>query len=147
MKLRAHAVMLAAVGALSAPGAALACTQNPNPDLRPWGQRVAGSNPMFVGTVTEIRGEDGEIWTEAPKCKTAASSPACEAFYYSFVNVVFTVELPINGDLRLGDSFVVEQGRMSDCRIEFRIGQRWLFAGNFLESPSMYLNEVREGLN
>ena len=45
-----------AVAVLAMPSAALACTPNPDPDLRPWGERVAGSSPMFVGTVIEIRG-------------------------------------------------------------------------------------------
>jgi hypothetical protein len=136
--------LLAAAFALT-PAAALGCMPNPDPDLRPWGERVAGSNPMFIGTVTEIRGQNGEVWTETPKCKTIDAE--CEAFHYGLASVVFTVELPINGDLRLGDFYIIEQGRMSDCRIEFRLGQRWLYAGFVLDSPSMYLNEAREGLN
>lgn len=127
--------------------AALACTPNPDPDLRPWGQRVAGSDPMFVGTVVEIRGEGGQVWTQPPTCETPGANPECEAYHRGFADVVFTVELPITGDLKLGDAFVVEQGHGSDCMVEFRIGQRWLFAGNLNESPSMYLNEAREGLN
>lgn len=138
--------LLAVVLALS-PATALACTPNPNPDLRPWGQRVEGSDPMFIGTVTEIRGADGQVWTEEPKCKTPGQNAECEAFYYGFADVVFTVELPINGDLKLGDEFVIDQGHGSDCRVQFGIGQRWLFAGNFNDSPSMYLNQAREGLN
>ena len=140
-------MLLAGLMALLTPATALACTPNPDPDLRPWGQRVEGSNPMFIGTVTEIRGADGQVWTTAPTCETRGANPECEAFHYGFADVVFTVELPINGDLKLGDSYIIEQGRGSDCRVEFGLGQRWLFAGYFNDSPSMYLNEAREGLN
>ncbi len=133
-----------AVVALAMPSAALACTPNPDPDLRPWGERVAGSSPMFVGTVTEIRG-GGYVWTVAPTCETRGANKECEAFHYGIGEVVFAVELPIAGEL--GKTFVVEQGHGSDCMVEFGLGQRWLFAGNFNESPSMYLNMAREGLN
>jgi hypothetical protein len=102
---------------------------------------------MFIGTVTEIRGENGEVWTTAPKCKGPGVSAECDAFLYGLATVVFTVELPINGDLKLGDSYLIEQGFGSDCRIPFALGQRWLFAGNLIDSPSMYLNMAREGLN
>lgn len=140
-------VLIASLAAVAGCGQVLACTPNPDPDVRPWGERIAGSDPMFVGTVVEIRGSGGEVWTEAPTCETRGATPECEAFHYGTGEVVFAVELPIAGDLKLGDAFVVEQGHGSDCMVEFRIGQRWLFAGNFNESPSMYLNEAREGLN
>jgi hypothetical protein len=78
-------------------------------------------------------------------CATRGANPECEAFHYGSGEVVFAVELPIAGDL--GKTFVVEQGHGSDCMVEFGLGQRWLFAGNFNESPSMYLNMAREGLN
>jgi hypothetical protein len=143
--MRALAVAVMVVPALT--GAALGCTPNPNPDLRPWGERIAGSDPMFVGTVIEIRGKDGQVWTEEPVCETAGANAECEAFHYGLGEVVFAVELPINGDLVLGDRFVVEQGHGTDCRVQFGLGQRWIYAGNFNESPSMYLNMAREGLN
>jgi hypothetical protein len=143
----AFRLIVAGLAGLSGCSAALACTPNPDPDLRPWGQRVTGSNPMFVGTVVEIRGAGGQVWTEPPTCETPGANAECEAYHWGLADVVFAVELPIIGDLKLGDAFVIEQGHGSDCRIEFRIGQRWLFAGNFNESPSMYLNEAREGLN
>jgi hypothetical protein len=53
--------------------------------------------------------------------------------------VVFDVEVPISGITE--PTFTVEQGHQTDCRVEFGLGQRWLFAGNFNESPSMYLNQ------
>ena len=137
-----HAV-LAGLIALALPGAALACTPNPDPDLRPWGERVAGAPLMFVGTVTEIRGREGHVWTETPTCETRGANAECEAFHYGFSDVVFTVELPIAGDLKLGDAFIVEQGHGSDCMIEFRLGQRWIYVDHFNDSPSMYLNEAR----
>jgi len=125
------------------PAAAFACTPNPDPDLRPWGERVAGAPLMFVGTVTEIRGRDGQVWTATPACETRGATKDCEAFHYGLSDVVFAVELPIAGDLKLGDAFVVEQGHGSDCMIEFRIGQRWIYVDDFNDSPSMYLNEAR----
>jgi hypothetical protein len=94
---------------------------------------------MFVGTVMEIRGEDGTVWRREPECGSASATTECEAFNHGLATVVFEVELPIAGVT--GTSFSVEQGRGTDCRIEFGLGQRWLFAGNLLESPSMYLNE------
>jgi hypothetical protein len=119
---------------------ALACTPNPDPDLRPWAQRVKGANPMFIGTVVEIRGADGQVWLDPPACETAGATPECEAYHYGYpVTVVFEVEVPMNGVTE--PTFTVEQGRGSDCRIEFGLGQRWLFAGNFIDSPSMYLNQ------
>jgi hypothetical protein len=139
--------LLAGLAALLTPAAALACTPNPDPDLRPWGQRVAGAPLMFVGTVTEIRGREGHVWTEAPVCETRGANKECEAFHYGLSDVVFTVELPIAGDLKLGDSFIVEQGHGSDCMIEFGLGQRWIYVDHFNDSPSMYLNMAREGLN
>ena len=138
-------LLLAGLMAVALPGAALACTPNPDPDMRPWAERVAGSSPMFVGTVTEIRGAEGQVWTTAPVCETPGATKECEAFHYGISDVVFTVELPIAGEL--GKTFVIEQGHGSDCMVEFGLGQRWLFAGNFNDSPSMYLNEAREGLN
>jgi hypothetical protein len=117
----------------------LGCTPNPDPDLRPWKERVAGSSPMFIGTVVEIRGEDGTVWQVAPECETPGATRECEAFHYGFATVVFEVELAIAGVAEA--TFTVEQGRGSDCRVEFGLGQRWLYAGNFLESPSMYLNQ------
>jgi hypothetical protein len=138
--------LLAAVLVLF-PATVLACTPNPDPDLRPWGERVAGAPLMFVGTVTEIRGSEGHVWTETPKCESRESTRECKAFHLGFSDVVFTVELPIAGNLKLGDSFVVEQGHGSDCMIEFRPGQRWIYVDHFNDSPSMYLNEAREGLN
>ena len=139
--------LLAACILLTLPTAALACTPNPDPDMRPWGHRVSGASPMFIGTVVEIRGKDGQAWTAPPKCEWAEATKECSAFNFGFNEVVFAVELPINGDLKLGDAFIVEQGHGSDCMVEFRVGQRWLYAGNLNESPSMYLNEAREGLN
>jgi hypothetical protein len=118
---------------------ALGCTPNPDPDLRPWKERVAGSSPMFIGTVVEIRGADGQAWRQEPACETRGANEECEAFHYGFVSVVFDVEVPINGITE--PTFTVDQGRGSDCRIEFGLGQRWLFAGNFNDSPSMYLNQ------
>jgi hypothetical protein len=118
---------------------ALACSPNPNPDLRPWKERVAGSDPMFIGTVTEIRGADGQVWRAEPRCETRGANKECEAFHYGFATVVFEVEVPINGIT--GPTFVLEQGRGTDCRIEFGLGQRWLYAGFFIDSPSMYLNQ------
>lgn len=119
--------------------AALACTPNPDPDMRPWKDRVAGSSPMFIGTVVEIRGEGGEVWLDPPVCETPGATKECEAFHYGLPTVVFEVEVPINGISET--TFTIEQGRGSDCRIEFGLGQRWVFAGNFNDSPSMYLNE------
>jgi len=131
--------IIAAIAAL-VPQAALACTPNPDPDMRPWAQRVSGSNPMFIGTVVEIRGADGQVWLDQPKCETPGATKECEAFHYGYpVTVVFEVEVPINGVSE--PTFIVEQGRGSDCRVEFRLGQRWLYAGNQNDSPSMYLNE------
>jgi hypothetical protein len=118
---------------------ALGCSPNPDPDLRPWKERVVGSSPMFIGTVVEIRGADGDVWQVAPECETPGATKECEAFYYGLGTVVFEVELPIAGITE--PTFTVEQGRGSDCRLEFGLGQRWLFAGNYLESPSMYLNQ------
>lgn len=129
--------MVVAVAALL-PQAALGCSPNPNPDLRPWAQRVAGSNPMFIGTVVEIRGADGQVWIDEPRCETPGASKECDAFYYGFATVVFAVEVPINGLTE--PTFTLEQGRGSDCRIEFGLGQRWLYAGQTIDSPSMYLN-------
>jgi hypothetical protein len=118
---------------------ALACTPNPDPDMRPWKDRVAGSSPMFIGTVVEIRGEGGEVWVDPPECETPGATKECEAFHYGLSTVVFEVEMPING---IADTtFTIEQGHGSDCMVEFRLGQRWLYAGNFNDSPSMYLNE------
>ena len=134
-----RSLILAALLLTGAIVPALGCTPNPNPDLRPWKERVAGSSPMFIGTVMEIRGEDGTVWQVAPECETPGANKECEAFNYGFNEVVFEVELPIAGVTER--TFTVEQGHGSDCRIEFRLGQRWLFAGNMLESPSMYLNE------
>jgi hypothetical protein len=130
----ALALLLAVV-----PQVALACTPNPDPDMRPWKERVAGSSPMFIGTVVEIRGAGGEVWHEAPTCETRGATKECEAYHYGSATVVFDIEVPINGVT--DPIFTVEQGHGSDCMVEFRLGQRWLFAGNFNESPSMYLNE------
>lgn len=132
--------LLASMIALCLPATALACTPNPDPDLRPWAERVAGSSPMFIGTVVEIRGQDGRSWTEPPVCETRGANTDCEAFHYGTSDVVFTVELPIEGEL--GATFVVEQGHGSDCLLEFGLGQRWLFAGNSNELPSLYLMDV-----
>jgi len=118
---------------------ALACLPNPDPDLRPWKDRVAGSSPMFIGTVIEIRGEDGTVWKVPPKCETTGATKECEAFYFGLATVVFEVEVPINGVTE--PTFTVEQGHGMDCRVQFDLGQRWLYAGNFNESPSMYMNE------
>lgn len=129
---------IAALVLAAAPQAAIACTPNPDPDLRPWKEKVAGGK-MFIGTVVEIRGEDGTVWTVEPKCETMGATKECEAFFYGMATVVFDVEVPINADY--GPTFEVEQGRGMDCRIEFRLGQRWLYIGNFNDSPSMYLNQ------
>ena len=136
-------MFLATVIALS-PVTALACEPNPSPDLRPWAQRVAGSDPMFIGTVAEIRGEDGQVWNKEPVCVTLSATRECEAFHYGFNTVVFAIEVPITG--KLGETFEVEQGHGTDCRLEFYLGQRWIFAGNFIDSPSMYINDTLTGL-
>jgi hypothetical protein len=130
---------LLALGLVVLSQPALACTPNPDPDLRPWKERVAGSSPMFIGTVIEIRGEQGEVWLDPPACETPGATRECEAFNYGLASVVFDVEVPISGVI--GPTFTVEQGRGMDCRVEFRLGQRWLYAGNWNESPSMYMNE------
>lgn len=94
---------------------------------------------MFIGTVVEIRGADGQVWTDTPECETRGATKECEAFHYGFSTVVFDVEVPISGITE--PTFTIEQGHGSDCMVEFRLGQRWLFAGNQNDSPSMYLNE------
>jgi hypothetical protein len=139
MEFRVSRLVLAALLLVGTMVPALGCTPNPNPDLRPWKERVAGSSPMFVGTVVEIRGANGEVWQEPPECETRGANEECEAFHYGFVTVVFDVEVPISGITEA--TFTVDQGRGSDCRIEFGFGQRWLYAGNFIDSPSMYLNQ------
>ena len=128
-----------AVLLVNLPQMALACTPNPDPDMRPWKDRVAGSSPMFIGTVVEIRGAGGEVWREPPACETRGATKDCEAYHYGSATVMFEVEVPINGTTE--PTFSVEQGHGSDCMVEFGLGQRWLYAGNFNESPSMYLNQ------
>lgn len=134
-------IVIAALVALP-PQAGLACTPNPDPDLRPWKQRVAGSSPMFIGTVIEIRGQNGHVWKVAPECETRGASKECEAFFFGPAIVVFDVEVPIAGVRE--PTFLIEQGFGTDCRVRFDLGQRWLFAGNMNESPSMYLNESHD---
>ena len=134
-----HAIAAGVVLAFLVPQAALACTPNPDPDMRPWKDRVAGSSPMFIGTVVEIQGADGHVWHDPPVCETPGANKECEAYHYGLATVVFEVEVPINGVTE--PTFAIEQGHGSDCMVEFRLGQRWLFAGNLNESPSMYLNE------
>jgi hypothetical protein len=134
-------VLVAVVVGVAGSGGALACSPNPNPDLRPWAERVAGASPLFVGTVTEIRSSLGYVWTVPPKCETPGATPECVEFSDGFNDVVFTVEVPISADVERGDSFVIAQGHGSDCRVEFGLGQRWIYAGNTIESPSMYLNQ------
>jgi hypothetical protein len=134
-----HWIALAAFALVALPQAALACTPNPDPDMRPWKDRVAGSSPMFIGTVVEIRGADGQVWLDTPECETRGATKECEAYHYGSGTVVFDVEVPIIGITEL--TFTIEQGHGSDCMVEFRLGQRWLYAGNLNESPSMYLNE------
>ena len=134
-----RSIIVGALALVALPQAALACEPNPNPDMRPWKDRVAGSSPMFIGTVVELRGADGQVWRDAPDCPRARASKECEAFNNGSATVVFDVEVPIHG---IADStFTIEQGFGSDCRVRFDLGQRWLFAGNFNESPSMYLNQ------
>src|SRR5690349_20218401 len=108
-----------AASALVLTQGALACTPNPDPDMRPWAQRVAGANPMFIGTVVEIRSENGQAWQEEPKCETMGATKECEAFFYGFATVTFEVEVPINGVSE--PTFTIEQGRGTDCRVEFRL--------------------------
>ena len=61
-----RSIIVGAMALVALPQAALACTPNPNPDMRPWKDRVAGSSPMFIGTVVELRGADGQVWLDAP---------------------------------------------------------------------------------
>ena len=134
-----RSIIVGALALVALPPAALACEPNPNPDMRPWKDRVAGSSPMFIGTVVELRGADGQVWRDAPDCPRASASKECEAFNNGSATVVFDVEVPIHGIAN--STFTIEQGFGSDCRVRFDLGQRWLFAGNFNESPSMYLNQ------
>src|SRR6478735_4657217 len=75
-----RSIIVGAMALVALQQAALACEPNPNPDMRPWKDRVAGSSPMFIGTVVELRGADGQVWLDAPDCPTAAANKECEAF-------------------------------------------------------------------
>lgn len=128
-----------------APATTLACEPLPTFDPRPWAERVAGADPLFIGKVVEIRGETGRVWDKEPVCPVLDATPECAAFHYGFNIVVFAIEVPITG--KLGERFEVEQGRGTDCRLEFYLGQRWIFAGNSIDSPSMFINDTLRGLN
>ena len=92
-----RSIIVGAMALVALAQAALACEPNPNPDMRPWKDRVAGSSRMFIGTVVEIRGADGQVWLDAPDCPTASANKECQAFNYGFPTVVFDVEVPIHG--------------------------------------------------
>jgi hypothetical protein len=134
-----RSIIISLIALVVLPAPALACTPNPNPDMRPWKHRVAGSSPMFIGTVVELRGVDGQVWLDPPDCPTPGANSECEAFNYGFATVVFEVEIPVHGIT--ASTFTVDQGFGTDCRLRFDLGQRWLFGGNSNKSPSMYLNQ------
>lgn len=135
MKRRAF---LGTLALMALPQAAFACEPPVDPDMRPWAERIVGVETVFVGTVTEIRGSEGQVWTAEPECAAGRRVGECEAYWYGFNDVVFTVELPVRGIT--DKTFIVEQGRGTDCMIEFGIGQRWIYAGNAMDAPSMYLH-------
>lgn len=131
-------LILGILALLVQPQITFACAPPENPDIRPWAERIVGVEPVFVGTVTEIRGTDGQVWTAEPDCPTRRGSAVCQAFWDGFNDVVFSVELPIRGIT--DKTFVVQQGHGTDCMTEFGLGQRWIYAGNTLDAPSLYLH-------
>jgi hypothetical protein len=129
---------LALLFSLAAGTPPFACEEGTDP--RPWAEKLAEAPIIFSGSVTELADASGRVLgSPAGRCGDDPLVPCGMApSVLSADQVVFAVETPIRGTT--GETMLVEQGQVTDCRIAFEIGQRWLFAGTFIGGPSMQLD-------
>jgi|JI10StandDraft_1071094.scaffolds.fasta_scaffold1164650_2 hypothetical protein len=122
------------VGGLAGP--ALGCSYVP--DERDWIVRLAEQPDIFVGKVIAIFDPDDMEAMQLAECGPDIST----SLAMGDVNgtcVVLRIEQKIRGELF--KTYEVPQGSGADCQIGYEVGQRWLYAGNFIGGPSQQLSE------
>jgi len=138
-----------ALGALAQ--SALACSFMP--DERPWEERLADEPVIFVGKVLSVLSREAMQAMDRGVCGPDDAAASTLMGDRDGNCVIIRVEQKIRGVK--SKTFEVPQGQGADCAIFFDVGQRWLFAGNFIGGPSQQvpglltkrqINSIKEAL-